>query len=53
MKVLREYKIPQPGEKKFIFKVDAIEFARQRVVEYWVVHLRPCKEGWIVVWWCQ
>ena len=43
-----------PGVQTFLTKIEAMEFAKDRVEEMWVVHCYgPTTKGWVVDWWCQ
>ena len=48
-----------PGEAEFLTEIEAVEFAKERVAEFWIVHCRgpvPRRfnsDVWIVAWWCQ
>ena len=43
-----------PGIKEFKTEHEAVEFAKERVAEHWVVHCYgPIKDWWVVDWWCQ
>ena len=43
-----------PGVQKFLTEIEAVEFAKDRVAEHWVVHCYgPTRNGWVVEWWVQ
>ena len=47
-------KMEVPGTRNFSTEIDAVEFAKDRVAEHWIVHCYgPTKSGWVVDWWVQ
>jgi hypothetical protein len=47
-------KMERPGEVEFTTREVAMQFAKARVEENWIVHCYcPKGEKWVVSWWCQ
>lgn len=47
-------KMERPGEESFIARDTAMEFAKARIEENWIVHCyQPNEYKWMVAWWCQ
>ena len=47
-------KMERPGEVAFITRETAMEFAKARIEECWIVHCyHPEEDKWMVAWWCQ